>query len=60
MLATSGDVIAVHGVGNVRKGTVLEARKGVERDVLLVRWEDGRTSLFIPGPSTTVEHPKER
>lgn len=59
MPATAGDVITVQGYGKrgLRRGTVVEARKGVEREVLVVRWEDGHTSTFVPGTGTTIEHP---
>jgi hypothetical protein len=58
MAVATGDLITVRGFGpTARRGTVVEARKGIERDLLLVRWEDGHTSLFIPGASTTVDHP---
>jgi hypothetical protein len=57
--AHRGDVVEVSGrrVGDPgRMGELLEVLGAPEHQHFLVRWEDGRESVFYPGEGTTIRH----
>ena len=61
--ARAGDKISVpgHAVGVPGKsGEILEVVGESGRERFLVRWEDGRESIFFPGEDTLIERPRAR
>jgi Domain of unknown function (DUF1918) len=59
MQATAGDRLVVHGhqVGDSdRRGEILQVHGEDGAPPYLVRWSDGRQSVFFPSSDTTVEH----
>ena len=59
MRAVVGDRISIPGrhVGDVtRVGEVQELRGTDEAPLYVVRWDDGHSGVFSPGPETRVEH----
>lgn len=63
MRAEVGDVIVVEGqqVDHPRRrGTVLEVVEGSGENCYRVRWDDGRESLFFPGPDAHVVEPEPK
>ena len=62
MRARKGDWIEVDGaeVGSpTRKGLVVEVLGTTEHEHYRVRWDDDHVSVFFPGSSAHVLHPKE-
>jgi hypothetical protein len=58
MKAKAGDrvVVARHRPGDVeRHGEILEVRGEEDAPRYLVRWSDGRESIFVPGSEATIE-----
>ena len=60
MYAKVGDRLVIHSPsvdGPVRDGRVLEVHGPDGLPPYVVEWDDdGRTSLFFPGPDATVQH----
>ncbi len=60
MRAAVGDRITIPGrrVGDgTREGEVQELLGTEEAPLYVVRWDDGHSGVFSPGPETRVEHP---
>jgi hypothetical protein len=59
MRATAGDELIVRGrhVGDVdRRGVIIEIQGPDGAPPYLVRWQDGRESVFFPSSDTVVAH----
>lgn len=60
MQAQVGDDVAVGGRrvdDGDRHGTIIEVHGEGGTPPYLVRWDDGRESLFFPASGTRIEHP---
>jgi len=60
MAVQVGDRMLVRGhhLGEIdRAGEILEVHGPNGAPPYLVRWTDGHTTTFVPGPDTIVEHP---
>jgi len=59
MEATIGDKICIHGhvVGHAdTHGEIVEVHGDKGEPPYLVRFDDGHTSLMVPGPDAVIEH----
>jgi hypothetical protein len=60
MEARVGEEIVIDSVklgGQRRTGQILEVRGAKGREHYRVRWDDGRETIYFPGPDAHVKHP---
>jgi hypothetical protein len=58
MRAQPGDVIKIHGDRShvARMGQIIGVEEAFGHEHLIVEWEDGHTSLYIPHEGVTIIH----